>query len=72
MRHMALHDPDSSAHEKALALKIGRQTKYEIIEGEQVEIMADEDDLEDEEDEDDNLEFEEDVLGSVHAKERTS
>lgn len=27
MRHMSAHDPDSSAAEKALALKIGRQKK---------------------------------------------
>ena len=30
---MALHDPDSSAKEKAIALKIGRQKKIQIIDG---------------------------------------
>ena len=33
---MALHDPDSSAAEKAIALKIGRQKKIQIIDGQQV------------------------------------
>ena len=33
IRHMALHDPDSSAKEKAIALKIGRQKKIQIIDG---------------------------------------
>ena len=36
LRHMALHDPDSSAAEKAIALKIGRQKKIQIIDGQQV------------------------------------
>jgi hypothetical protein len=35
MRHMALHDPDSSVQEKALALKYGRQKKIQIIDGHQ-------------------------------------
>ena len=30
---MALHDPDSTAKEKAIALKIGRQKKIQIIDG---------------------------------------
>ena len=33
---MALHDPDSTAQEKAIALKIGRQKKIQIIDGQQV------------------------------------
>ena len=37
-RHMALHDPDSSAAEKAIALKIGRQKKIQIIDGQQVKL----------------------------------
>jgi len=36
MRHMALHDPESSVQEKALALKFGRQKKYQMIDGQQV------------------------------------
>ena len=30
---MALHDPDSTAKEKAIALKVGRQKKIQIIDG---------------------------------------
>ena len=37
MRHMALHDPDSSVQEKSLALKYGRQKKIQIIDGHQVQ-----------------------------------
>jgi len=48
IRHMAIHDPDSSAHEKALALKLGRQKRIQIIDGQQVEV------IDDEEDEDEN------------------
>ena len=40
-RHMALHDPDSSAAEKAIALKIGRQKKIQIIDGQQVKLTSD-------------------------------
>ena len=36
MRHMALHDPDSSVLEKAAALKYGRQKKIQVIDGQQV------------------------------------
>ena len=39
-RHMALHDPDSSAAEKAIALKIGRQKKIQIIDGQQVKLTT--------------------------------
>jgi len=35
---MALHDPESTAQEKALALKLGRQKKIQIIDGKQVDI----------------------------------
>ena len=50
---MALHDPESTAQEKAMALKMGRQKKIQIIDGQQVEILEeieDEEYLEDEED----------------------
>ena len=40
VRHMALHDPDSSAAEKAIALKIGRQKKIQIIDGQQVKLTT--------------------------------
>ncbi|XP_046997162.1 transcriptional repressor CTCFL isoform X2 [Schistocerca americana] len=50
IRHMAVHDPESSAQEKALALKLGRQKKIQIIDGQQVEVMAGEDEDEDDED----------------------
>ncbi|GLG92522.1 hypothetical protein R5R35_000719 [Gryllus longicercus] len=55
IRHMAVHDPDSSAQEKALALKLGRQKKIQIIDGQQVEVMAGQDDDEDEEDTDGDM-----------------
>jgi len=45
---MSVHDPESAVHEKAIALKIGRQKKIQIIDGQQVEVMPGED--EDEED----------------------
>lgn len=53
IRHMSVHDPESSALEKAAALKVGRTKKIQIIDGQQVEIITgDEDDEEDEEDDD--------------------
>lgn len=33
---MAIHDPESSVHEKQLALKLGRQKKIQMIDGQQV------------------------------------
>lgn len=36
IRHMAVHDPDSSIQEKQLALKLGRQKKIQMIDGQQV------------------------------------
>lgn len=39
IRHMAIHDPDSSIQEKQLALKLGRQKKIQMIDGQQVEVM---------------------------------
>lgn len=36
IRHMSVHDPDSTAQEKAMALKLGRQKKIQIIDGQQV------------------------------------
>ncbi|CAH2103286.1 unnamed protein product [Euphydryas editha] len=37
IRHLAIHDPESGHHERALALKIGRQRKIKIIEEEEEE-----------------------------------
>lgn len=37
---MAVHDPESSLQEKQLALKIGRQKKIQIIDGQRVEVMT--------------------------------
>lgn len=62
MRHMSAHDPESSAAEKALALKLGRQKKVQIIDGQQVEVMPGEDG-------DDEDEMETDVEGNVVAVE---
>ncbi|XP_018331961.1 transcriptional repressor CTCF [Agrilus planipennis] len=39
IRHMAIHDPDSAVQEKQLALKLGRQKKIQMIDGQQVEVM---------------------------------
>ena len=43
---MALHDPESTAQEKAMALKRGRQKKIQTIDGQQVKILEE---IEDEE-----------------------
>ncbi|XP_076056495.1 uncharacterized protein LOC143034394 [Oratosquilla oratoria] len=40
IRHMAIHDPDASAQEKAQALKIGRQKRLQLINGQQVEVYT--------------------------------
>jgi len=53
IRHMALHDPESSQKEKNLALKLGRQKKIQIIDGQQVEVLGGFDDEEEEGLEDD-------------------
>ena len=45
---MALHDPDSTAQEKAMALKIGRQKKIQVIDGQRVEVMTEGSDDEEE------------------------
>lgn len=50
IRHMAVHDPDSSIQEKQLALKLGRQKKIQMIDGQQVEVIQGM--VSDEEDED--------------------
>lgn len=53
IRHMAIHDPDLSIQEKQLALKLGRQKKIQVIDGQQVEVMPQlESDEEDDEDSD--------------------
>ena len=41
---MAIHDPDASAQEKAQALKIGRQKRLQLINGEEVEVYTNEED----------------------------
>ncbi|RZF44236.1 hypothetical protein LSTR_LSTR003876 [Laodelphax striatellus] len=53
IRHLSVHDPDSSAQEKAIALKMGRQRKLQNIGGQQVEVIPGDD--EDDEDDDDEL-----------------
>lgn len=37
---MAVHDPESSLQEKQQALKMGRQKKIQIIDGQRVEVIA--------------------------------
>lgn len=69
IRHMAVHDPESSLQEKQQALKMGRQKKIQIIDGQRVEVMTgdlasklrgyEDDDEEEEEEEEEELEDEE-------------
>lgn len=67
IRHMALHDPDSSVREEAMALKMGRRKRIQIIDGQQVEIYQSNDDSEEEEDEEDE-EDDEEYLEEVKPK----
>ncbi|XP_073976183.1 uncharacterized protein isoform X2 [Rhodnius prolixus] len=69
IRHMSAHDPLSTAHEKALALKLGRQKKIQIIDGQQVEVMPGEEEDEDEADETDATGEDNGLEGSVMAVE---
>jgi len=39
---MAVHDPESSIREDAIALKMGRQKRLQMIDGEQIELLNDE------------------------------
>lgn len=39
MRHLAVHDPDSGHHEKALALKLGRQKKVKYIDADALKVL---------------------------------
>ncbi|XP_018572303.1 transcriptional repressor CTCF isoform X2 [Anoplophora glabripennis] len=39
IRHMAAHDPDPSIQRKQLELRLGRQKKIQMIDGQQVEVM---------------------------------
>lgn len=43
---MAFHDPDSNLREHAMALKVGRQKRIQVIDGQQVEIYSGIDDEE--------------------------
>lgn len=67
---MALHDPDSSVREEAMALKMGRRKRIQIIDGQQVEIYQNDDseEEEDEEDEDDEEEYLEEVKPKVESQ----
>jgi len=65
---MAVHDPESSAQEKALALKLGRQKKIQIIDGQQVEVMPADDSEEEEEDEEDEDEENETSMMAVEGQ----
>lgn len=48
---MAVHDPDSAVRENKLALKLGRQKKIQMIDGQQVEVMPGMDSEDEEDDE---------------------
>ncbi|KAK4877312.1 hypothetical protein RN001_009818 [Aquatica leii] len=52
IRHMAVHDPDSAVEERQLALKLGRQKKVQIIDGQPVEVISNIDGSEDDEGDD--------------------
>lgn len=43
---MAFHDPDSNLREHAMALKVGRQKRIQVIDGQQVEVYSNIDDEE--------------------------
>ena len=60
---MALHDPESTEQEKAMALKIGGQKKIQIIDGQQVE--DNEEEPEDYEDSDELLELSDTKEGTL-------
>jgi len=63
IRHMAMHDPDSCMQEKQLALKLGRQKKIHMIDGQPVEVMGDDsDEGEEEEEEEEDEEGEGDIM----------
>ena len=54
---MALHDSESTEQEKSMALKVGRQKNIQIIDGQQVDVLTDnEEEPEDYEDYDELLE----------------
>lgn len=40
IRHMAAHDPDPTIQRKQLELKLGRQKKIQMIDGQQVEVLG--------------------------------
>ncbi|XP_030766079.1 transcriptional repressor CTCF [Sitophilus oryzae] len=40
LRHMAAHDPDPQIQQKQLELKLGRQKKIQMIDGQQVEVIS--------------------------------
>lgn len=57
IRHMAFHDPDSNLREHAMALKVGRQKRIQVIDGQQVEVYSGIDDDEEYEGESDYEEY---------------
>lgn len=59
---MSLHDPDSTVREHAMALKVGRKKRVQVINGQQVEYIGfeDEEEYEGEEDYVDGEDEEED------------
>ncbi|KAL7287247.1 hypothetical protein TKK_0018376 [Trichogramma kaykai] len=71
IRHMAVHDPESSVQEKQQALKMGRQKKIQIIDGQRVEVLTGDytklkgyDELEDEEEDEEDEDMMDTVEGS--------
>lgn len=46
IRHMSFHDPDSKTRETAEALKAGRMTRIQLVDGKPVEIFFNEDEPE--------------------------
>ncbi|XP_065200292.1 transcriptional repressor CTCFL-like [Planococcus citri] len=45
IRHMCMHDPDSEAIHTANALKVGRQKKIQVVNGEELKIVSSEEDI---------------------------
>ncbi|XP_065200286.1 transcriptional repressor CTCFL-like [Planococcus citri] len=46
IRHMCMHDPESEAVQTASALKMGRQKKIQVVNGEEIKIISTEEEIE--------------------------
>lgn len=69
---MSLHDPDSTVREHAMALKVGRKKRVQIVNGQQVEYIGfeDEEEYEGEEDYVDEDETEENSMDEAELQDK--